>query len=212
MVTIKHDSSGKERPFKNSGKKGESLFPNFITKAAARELELINKNYTRHLSYMSRAKDDRLLAIVGALAVEEALDSLLIAYIPDYKVLHREDHDITFSMKMNLMRSLKLIPSHLLDTVDIIGKIRNEFAHELDKDDFNSVSVKKKDKFIKIFKELHPKDDVNNYSMSYMFDTTIRGILVCFGAYASNLKIAKEYIYSDGFFQKIGEIVKGNSK
>jgi len=160
---------------------------------------------------MSRAKDDRLLAIVGALVIEEALDSLLIAYIPKYKILHREDHDITFAMKIKLVRSLKLIPAHLLNAVDVIRDIRNEFVHKLDKDDFNSVSVKRKDKLIRICKELHPEDNVNSYSISYMFDTTIRGILVCFGAYASNLKLAKEYIYSDDFFLKIKEIVKSNS-
>ena len=42
--------------------------------------------------------------------------------------------------------------------------------------------------------------------------TTISGLLVCFGAYASNLKLAKGYIYSDDFFLKIKEIVKSNSK
>ncbi len=89
MGTIKHDSSGKAKPFKGSGKKGESLFPNFFTQAVSKEVELIDENYTKYLSYIRRAKDDRLLAIVGALAVEEALDSLLRAYIPKYEILQR---------------------------------------------------------------------------------------------------------------------------
>lgn len=212
METIKHGSSRKAKPFKGSGKKGESLFHNFFIEAVAKEkeVELINKNYTRHLSYIRRAKDDRLLAIVGALAIEEALDSLLRAYIPKYKIL--QDKRLNIPMKIDLVHSLKLIPAHLLGAVAVIGKIRNEFAHELDKDDFNSVSVKMKDKLIKIFKELHPENNINSYSISMMFSTTISGILASFGAYASNLKLAKEYIYSDDFLLKIQEIVKGNSK
>ena len=207
MVITKHGNSGNAKPFKGSGEKGQSLFHTFIIQVAEKELGLMNDNYARHLSYLSKAKDDRLLAIVGALAVEEALDSLLRAYIPKYEIL-----DINMRTKTNLARSLTLIPAHLLEAVDAIREIRNEFAHYLQKDDFNFLTKKRKDRLIKIFKELHPNNDVNSYSTSGMFSTTISGLLVCFGAYASNLKLAKEYIYSDDFFLKIKEIAKSNSK
>ncbi len=193
--------------FKGSGKKGQSLFHTFIIEVVEKELRLISDNYTRHLSYLGKAKDDRPKAIVGFLAIEEALDSLLRAYIPKYDIL-----EISIRTKVALAHSLKLIPAHLLEAVDAIRRIRNEFAHELHKDDFNSLTKENKDRLIKIFKELHPNDDVNSYSTSGMFSTTISGLLVCFGAYASNLKLAKEYIYSDDFFLKIKEIVKSNSK
>ena len=207
MGINKHENSGKAKLVISSGKKGQSLFHVFLIDVVKKEIKLISDNYDRHLSYLGKAKDDRLTAIVGLLAVEEALDSLLRAYIPKYGIL-----DFTMVTKVNLARSLKLIPEHLLEAADAIRIIRNEFAHELHKDDFNSLTLKVKDRLIKIFTEMHPDDDVNSYSIFDIFYTTISSLLVCFGAYASNLKVAKEYIYSDDFFLKIKEIVKSNSK
>ncbi|MFH1383142.1 MAG: hypothetical protein ABIH70_09685 [Chloroflexota bacterium] len=207
MDTIKHTNSGKAKPFKGSGMKGESLFHTFIINVVARELEVISANYGKRLSYISKAKDDRLLAVAGALAVEDALDSLLIAYIPKYKIL-KDNKDITFAIKTDLMRSLKLIPAHLLRAVEVIRKIRNEFAHELHIDHFDLISTRNKDELTRIFIELHPEDDANSYVLSRMFGTIISGLLACFGAYASNLRLAREYIYSEDFQGQIREIIK----
>ena len=55
------------------------------------------------------------------------------------------------------------------------------------------------------------KDDVNSQSLASMFSTIVIGLLICFGAYASNLKVAKEYIYSDEFFSKIKQIAKDSN-
>ena len=211
MVFTKTGNSGNAKPFKGSGVKGQSLFHTFIIQVAEKELKLINENYIRHLSYIRKAEDDRLLAIVGALAVEEALDSLLRAYIPEYKILDDKDR-LSFYVKIKLARSLKLIPTHLLKAVDTIREIRNEFSHKLHKDDFNSLAKGKKDRLIKIFKELHPDDDVNSYSTPHIFSTTISGLLVSLGVYSSNLRLAKEYIYGDDFFLKIKEIAESTPK
>jgi len=211
MGTTKNNNSGNAKPFKGSGKKGQSLFHTFIIEVVEKELSLISDNYIRQLSYIQKAKDDRLLAIVGALTIEDALDILLKAYIPEYKIFY-DNGRMSFYVKIKLAQSLKLIPVHLLEAVTIIHGIRNQFAHNLHQDDFGSLPEKKKDGLVKIFKKLNPEDDANTYSPSKMFSTTVSGLLVCFGVYASNLKLAKEYIYSDDFSLKIKEIVKSNSE
>ncbi len=45
-----------------------------------------------------------------------------------------------------------------------------------------------------------------------MFSELVSNTVMTLGVYASNLKIAKDYIYSDDFLQKIEEIVKSNYK
>ncbi len=194
-----------------SGKKGQSLFHAFITRVAGKDLKLMSDNYERQLDYIKRAKDDRLLAIVGALTVEDALDILLKAYIPEYKIFY-DDGRMSFYVKIKLAQSLKLIPLHLLDATEIIHRIRNKFAHNLHQSDFNSLPEKTKDGLVKIFKKISPEDDANSCSTSEMFSITVTGLLIGFGVYASNLKLAKEYIYSDEFFLKIGERFKNSQK
>jgi hypothetical protein len=41
-----------------------------------------------------------------------------------------EKRDFTFSLKVEVLRSLKLIPAHILHAADLIRKVRNEFAHD----------------------------------------------------------------------------------
>ncbi|MFC1918809.1 hypothetical protein ACFLWW_02400 [Chloroflexota bacterium] len=144
------------------------------------------------------------------MAVDDALDSLLKSYIPKYERTFERDNT-SFALKIKLARSLKLLQTRALKLIDIIRGIRNDFAHNLDIYHFDSIDKKKKDKLIKIFRETHPDDDYQSYSISKMFSIVVTDMFAILSAQATQLKVAKEYIYSDDFQLKIKEIIKDNS-
>lgn len=80
--------------------------------------------------HFKATQDDRSLVLVGALVVEHSLDGLLRAYVPGYQTL-AQNRDFTFSMKIDLGQSLRLVPSRVVDDADFLRKLRNEFAHNL---------------------------------------------------------------------------------
>jgi len=112
------------------GPKGQTLFSHLINWCITED-SFENFQGSIHDSFSHIAiEDDRTLSLVGALITENAVDGLLAAYIPDYMNLI-EHGDFTFSMKINLARSLRLCPTRLLSAADAIRKVRNEFAHDL---------------------------------------------------------------------------------
>lgn len=208
MDNNKQGSPAKRTDFRVQ--KGECLFPKIYIQLIEKEIKLINENYTRYLNHIRKANDDRLLAIVGALAVDDALDSLLKSYIPKYEQTFERDNT-SFALKIKLARSLKLLQTRALKLIDIIRGIRNDFAHNLDIYHFDSIDKKKKDKLIKIFREVHPDDDYQSYSISKMFSIAVTDMFAILSAQATQLKVAKEYIYGDDFQLKIREIIRDNS-
>jgi hypothetical protein len=81
--------------------------------------------------------DDRLLAIVTALIVEDRIDAFLGSFLPRYARLSSKD--FTFSMKIALAETFAFIPPRLLSAATIFRKIRNEFAHNLELDSFSTL-------------------------------------------------------------------------
>ena len=83
--------------------------------------------------------DDRHLAIVTALIVEHGLDALLGSFLPGYDSL-AEKTEFTFSTKIGLVQAFAFIPPRILTAANMIRKIRNEFAHDLDMDSFSKLT------------------------------------------------------------------------
>ena len=79
---------------------------------------------------LDQASDHRALAVVFALAVEGAVDSALEAFSPRFDEL-RANSNLTFSLKVDFLKSLALIPPHILEAIGPVRKIRNEFGHNL---------------------------------------------------------------------------------
>jgi hypothetical protein len=108
-----------------SGIKGESIFCEPLLR------------YFRHnplpalFNKTAGLKDDRLLALVTALIVEDRLDAALGAFLPRYPRL-TSTAEFRFSMKIALAEALGQIPPRILSAASVIRKIRNEFAHQLE--------------------------------------------------------------------------------
>jgi hypothetical protein len=109
-----------------------------IVKKDKGQIEEIRTKLNKYLERYKKTSDDRALALMCALAIENELDELLKSWIPTYKILI-ENKDFDFSSKINLAKSLKIIPGKILNAIEPIKRIRNIFAHNLDAVTFEDV-------------------------------------------------------------------------
>lgn len=206
-MEIVHDKP-EGAPFINiEGKKGESLFYRPLIWGIEKDMKLISGQYAEYERLVREAKEERLLALIGAMSMEEALDFFLRAYIPDYSRLE-ENRDFSLSMKIDLAYSLRLIPTHILNTADLVRGIRNRFAHDLSIDCFDSLDDSFKNKLRVKFKELFPDDTNAGPAFADMFVKVVDGVIIGLEIYASNLKNAREYIYSEDFLKKLINVLR----
>jgi hypothetical protein len=109
------------------GDVGESVFTEvFMEWAQKNELPAF-------LQRIERGGDERSFVLLSALTVEAYLDELMNCLAPKFSKL-AENRDFTFSLKIQILRALALIPPHILDAADIVRRVRNEFAHDLNLD------------------------------------------------------------------------------
>ena len=199
-----------------SGEKGRSLFYNadMFQYLISRDDNLItmSEQLTRYTNLVYKAKEERLLAIIGALSIEEAVDSLLSAYIPNYKRISQKK-DFTSSMKIEIANSLRLIPRHIMNAADLVRAIRNEFAHDLGIDSFDSLDEAKfKNKLRARFKELFPEEDISKIPANELFVQIVQSVVSALELYKHYCKTAREYIYSNEFIDEVDRRIKDNSK
>lgn len=112
------------------GPENETLFTKLLIWCLPTEwFQTVQREIDAAFSQLSEI-DDRSLAVVGALILENAVDELLDAHIPSYKNI-QDNANFSFSMKINLARSLRLCPTRLFRAIDAVRQIRNDFAHSL---------------------------------------------------------------------------------
>jgi hypothetical protein len=189
------------------GKRGDSLFYRPIGWTVKDDLKLISSQYKEYAKLVTEAEEERLLAIVGNLSLEEALDLFLGAFIPSYKRLS-ENRDFSLSMKIDLARSLRLIPRHILDAVDLIRKIRNEFTHKLRLNSFDSLNDTIKRRLRQRSKELYPNDKDTEISYAVEFEKLVDATIFALEIYTSHVRIARQFIYGDDFIGELSKRVK----
>ena len=112
------------------GPKGESLFHQGKSWLLIGREQEIQAQLDERWQYYREATDDRLVALIAALCIESSIDALLGAMAPGFKDC-AQDTDFTFSVKIKMIRSLRLLPGRILTTCDLIRQIRNEFAHHV---------------------------------------------------------------------------------
>lgn len=118
------------------GEKGHSLFyTDYGLLFSKRDIEETVKRVESFIAKYDFTPDDRALAIIGALTIENDLDDFLSKWIRGYKHIVTL-RDFTFSFKVDLAISLKIIPPKIFNAIEPIRKIRNIFAHNLDVDSF----------------------------------------------------------------------------
>ncbi len=198
-----------------AGPKGDSLFSSpFKYPSDKKKGKEIAKKLDSYLEKYRGTSDDRAWALVGALAIENELDNFLSKWIKDYEHIAGR-RDFTFSFKVDLATSLKLIPKKILNAIEPIRKIRNIFAHHLDMDTFEKVkefdSKSKKPSFsmlhnkIKMFAKPWSAED-NRLSDDYLsYQQLTIAIILGLNVYAKHLAKVQDYVWDP---KNLDEIMK----
>lgn len=172
------------------GEKGSSLLNEFLMPTDEQEIQEYLNRLRRKLEKYKMTSDHRALAIIGALIVENELDKFLSIWIKGY---NEKEH--SFSAKVKLAISLKLIPQKILDAIEPIMLIRNVFAHDFEIDTFEQAKAKQPGKFQKLPDNLKTlnipveDDDINN------FKHLITMITLGLNVYADQLTKIQDYIW-----------------
>jgi len=209
-MEIVHDKPEGEPIINIEGRKGESLFHRPVICFIQEDFKRIKEQHEGYQRLIEGAKEERLLALIGALSMEEALDLFLGAYIPDYRRLEKQ-RDFTPFIKIELACSLRIIPMHILDAAVLINSVRNKFAHELNIDHFDSLDNGTQDNLKQKHGVFFPDNTNTSLTVKDMFINIVEAVIVGLGIYASHLRAAKEYIYGASFSQQLVERIKAKS-
>lgn len=124
------------------GPEAETLFWHAKSWLVAGSTNAIQSYMDETWAYYRDVADDRLLALVSALCIENAIDALLEAIGPGFGQ-YRDDLEIRLSVKIKMARALQLLPSKVLNACDLARGIRNDFAHHLDYKQFGDLGEKR---------------------------------------------------------------------
>src|SRR2546430_2053361 len=111
-----------------SGKPGDSAFTKPFLSLGS--LEEANARHPEFYRRMESSGDDRSYVLVAVMVVESMCDDILRKVIPGFNTL-RDNRDFGFSLKIELLRALRLIPPAIPRCADCVRQVRNEFAHNL---------------------------------------------------------------------------------
>ncbi len=207
-MKIVHDKPEGAPIINIEGKKGESLFRRPVIWTVKGDFKRIKEQFESYKKLIEKPQDERLLALIGALSMEEALDLLLRAYVPGYCGL-KEQFSLFFRMK--LARSLRIIPAHILDAAVLINEVRNKFVHNLKISCFDALDNGTKNNLRQKYGVFFPDDTNTSLTVKDTFIHIVEAVIVGLGIYASHLKIAREYITSDDFHNELKKRVQGKA-
>jgi hypothetical protein len=185
------------------GRPGESLFYRAM-------LDLPRHNELPELFQKVEGMDDeRLLAIVTGLLVENRLDHQLAFFLPRYSVFEKVT-EFGFSMKIRLLQALNFIPPLIPAAADCIRKIRNEFAHQLSKTHLSEIDPKILQGMQSIEQSAYAGVNVigpprqSKKTLREVFSSVAAYCLFGLDRYAVNLRILREHISQCGFIEALG--------
>jgi hypothetical protein len=122
--------------------------------------------------FTDRVLDDRLLGIVCSAAVEEALQGLLEANMPNGsgRLFDIQQPLCTFSAKIAAAYSFDLIDNDIRRNADYMREIRNAFAHRIAPIDFKTKEIVAVCELLKIGSRVAAEiPDVNTHMKSRYF-------------------------------------------
>ena len=125
-----------------SGPQGETIFRHPLAYIIADHGPQLQSELDEMWTHYKDISDERLLALVAALCIENAVQGLLESFSSGFAEL-REDSGCTFSLKIKMARALRLVPARIFASCDLIRQIRNEFAHHLHKKELSQLDENK---------------------------------------------------------------------
>lgn len=187
-----------------SGQPGESVFTGF-TGWCLRDVSIdtLRAELSAELEHVKEYHDERLLVLLGALIVENALDSFLAGFMPQFSTI-RDNRDFSFSMRIDLAKSLRLVPSKVLGAADTVRSIRNDFIHDLKVNSFTEIKTSRiaamrthLNQFgVPVEQEEGPPQLYN-----YLVTVTTMALRI----YGKHLAVMNEFVRSDAFTLRLQE-------
>jgi len=152
--------------------------------------------------------DHRLQALMGALWVEHCVDEVLGTFIPGYAQLN-EVRDFTFAVKVELCDALRLIPRKILRAATLVRRIRNQFAHKLERRMLYDVPDNLRDKLVPYLREFlsGATDEVD---LASTFRQLVHWTIVALRVYAHHVARLRGYLggpeFSESFNRYVGTL------
>ena len=140
--------------------------------------------------------DERLLALVACLCLEQSVDALVGAFAPGFdKCSH--DQGFTSSVKIGVARSFRVLPSRILTACDLVRSIRNEFAHNLQLNEFAQLDPEKYLRKLAPYVHAYNRAarDVNDHQK--LFRDLVGFTLVALAAYTRQVRRLREYMETE---------------
>lgn len=143
------------------------------------------------LDRIQRTGDDRSFVIVSVVVLERYLDVLLEGLLPGYNDLV-EKREFTLSLKLGLLNALRLIPPHIVQIADLLRRVRNEFAHNVDCDKLENLKDSLKASLAQRVRECYGDAKPYSSSLHEMFKALTFLALVGLESYRVNVAILRE--------------------
>jgi hypothetical protein len=183
------------KPLYVGGPKGETLFfapRSFLLKESN---EYLQQDYDEYWKHYKGIRDHKLLVLVAALCIENQLTNLLLSYSPGI-CEYKNDSEITFSIKVKFAKSMRIIPSRILSSCDLIRQIRNVFAHNLEIRTFANLDSKYLNKLHPYIMEYN-KDERDPSDYIKLFIELTGFTLTALIIYTKHLLYLREYLLTN---------------
>ena len=138
------------------------------------------------LQRIEKTGDDRSFVLLSAVVVERYVVELMKNLSPGFAKL-ADNRDLTFSLKIELLRALRLIPPHILLAADLIRRIRNDFAHDFETDSLAKCNRKHREAMRKTVLEIFGENQLTT-SERDCFKTVTFLALAGLQAYRTNFR------------------------
>ena len=189
------DRNGKKEFF---AEKGESLF----IEPVASILNELKDSAGPSYEIVDSAKDERSKAILAAIVVESNLDSILKIWLPGFdKLVKDKNKDLTFSMKISLLRAMNLIPEHILEAADRIRDVRNAFAHKLEIKELNQLEQSTEGRLTGLYNRIFGSSPDN--TLRDRHDALIKFAVQGLRAYAANVQLLRNALLAENFVSNL---------
>lgn len=161
-----------------------------------------NNDKTRELfKRIANAGDDRSKIILSAIVVEYYFDRILQCLLVDYQNL-TERTDYTFSLKISILKSLRIIPNEIILMCDCVRKIRNLFAHNIELDDINQIDSKVKNRLIQLYSE-NVKEKQTDLSLIEKFQAIYNIGSSSLRTFEKNVRLLREKLDAPDFEEEL---------
>ncbi|MHB0755461.1 hypothetical protein [Polaribacter sp. M15] len=166
-------------------------------------VDLNNDKTVELYNRISETGDDRSKIILAGIIVEWYLDRILKCLFIDYKILTKRS-DFTFSVKISILKSLRLIPLNIIIMCDCVRKIRNEFAHNLNIDNINQTEKKFKDQIHQLY--VKNVENTSDIDLIKKFESVYRLGSSHLRTYEKNIILLRERIDDPNFEKELDKL------